>query len=98
MKDIPAAKTGVMLPDNAVYLGIDRWMVFRFSDGKEPALPVWDDVELVRVLKEIISANPNRPAVLVISGDVPFLVVDDLIRRLKEAGIERCYLATGAEL
>jgi biopolymer transport protein TolR len=94
--DIPSAGTVASPPAEAMVIEVkpDRSLAVR-QTASAPSRPV-SDLELQRVLRAALEANPDQPFLVAASKELPYQRVIDVLEAVRTAGARKVSLQTQA--
>lgn len=85
------------IPKEAAYISIDKQGVIRVSTGKEMALPVGSDEEVVTFASNVVAEDPTKEFVIKADKGVKYEYVDKVLDALKQAKAKVIYLLSQQE-
>ncbi len=78
--------------------GAGETVTYRFSDGEEATRPMGGPTDIYLAVRQVLSSNPSKPFVIKADAGVRYSYVDDVLERLRRAGVRELVLLTRRRL
>ncbi len=95
--NLPLSEKREEVPKGAAVITITIDQMMKFSGGREESFVISSAEDLISLAAAEVAKNSLHPFVVKADGEVPYRAVDEVMDRLKQAGVQVMILLTNQE-